>query len=257
MGRGDHRHAEPGGWLPGCGSSSGKAAASRAQLRFTGHRRSPVHLLRHQHHRRTAARPGTTPPAQGAVRGPDPLRQGHRSPEPAASCTSKTRGGWLEITLKGFTQNQIWCEIAPGLRAARVDADDCPTGPGRRWNPNGSACGSSPSPGASSAAGAPAAAPGRTLAIDRPDHRSDHPAAGTPWGLTSQNRPQRPGRKTRQGPWNPAHPARQPGTRAQPGTENSHQPMPQATRPRSRKIEARAYVSARRASWTHTDLPSL
>ncbi len=55
------------------------------------------------------------------MRGPDPLRQGHRSPEPA---------------LKGFTQNQIWCEIvalACGLLAWMQMI--ALTGPSRRWEP--------------------------------------------------------------------------------------------------------------------------
>ena len=47
------------------------------------HRRPPVHLLRHQHQGRAARRPGTTPPPPGPVRGPDPLRQGHRPAQPA------------------------------------------------------------------------------------------------------------------------------------------------------------------------------
>jgi hypothetical protein len=49
------------------------------------HRRAPLHLLRHQHHRRPARGPGTAAPAAGPVRGPDPQCQGHRAAEPAAA----------------------------------------------------------------------------------------------------------------------------------------------------------------------------
>lgn len=44
-------------------------------------------------------------------------------------------------------------------------------------------------------------------------------------------------RRNRQGPWNPDHPARQPGNRSRPGRENTRQPRPQITTARSRKIE--------------------
>jgi len=37
---------------------------------------------------------------------------------------------------------------------------------------------------------------------------------------------------------NPAHPARQPGRQARPDTENRQRPQPQATKPRSRNVEA-------------------
>jgi Transposase DDE domain group 1 len=43
-----------------------------------------------------------------------------------------------------------------------------------------------------------------------------------------------------QGPWNPAHPARQPGHQARPEPKTKHRPTPQAAEPRSRKIEAKA-----------------
>jgi hypothetical protein len=71
-------------------------------------------------------------------------------------------------------------------------------------------CASSPSPDGSPAAAAPAAPPHRTMALDQPGHRRRHPPGGHPLWLTSRNchyhqEGQHPG------PWNPAHPARQPG----------------------------------------------
>ncbi len=72
------------------------APAPRRAAAVHRHRRPPLHVLRHQHPRRPAPRPGTAPPAPGPVRGPDPLRQRHRPAEPP---------------LHSCTQNQIWCEI--------------------------------------------------------------------------------------------------------------------------------------------------
>ncbi len=61
-----------------------------AQLRITDVNALAGHRLRHQHprHRRTPTvlrTPGTAPPPPGALRGPHPHRQGHRSDQPAAA----------------------------------------------------------------------------------------------------------------------------------------------------------------------------
>ena len=65
-----------------------------AQLRFTdidGHRFTAFAT---DTKKRPARRPGTAAPAAGPVRGPDPLRQGHRAAEPAAARASpRTRSG--------------------------------------------------------------------------------------------------------------------------------------------------------------------
>ena len=45
--------------------------------------------------------------------------------------------------------------------------------------------------------------------------------------------------RTHSGPWNPAHPARQPGHQVRPDAEKQGQPQRQATKPRSRKMQAR------------------
>ena len=114
----------------------------------------------------------------------------------------------------------------------------CPAGswaPGRpgtcSWtstsgSPSGSACGCSPSPPGWPAAAAAAAPPRRMLALGRRHHRRSHPPAGHFVRLTSRNQPsdQEGGN---QGPWNPTHPARQPGSQRRPGAENSLGPAPQ------------------------------
>jgi hypothetical protein len=66
---------------------------------------------------------------------------------------------------------------------------------------------------------APAAAPGRHLALGAPVHRRDHPPANPRTRLTSRNWLYDQERKST-GPWNPAHPARQPGNHARPHAEN-------------------------------------
>ena len=65
----------------------------------------------------------------------------------------------------------------------------------------------------------PAAPPRRTLALGRRRHRRSHPAAGHRVRLTSRNHPCDTERN-HQGPWNPARPARQPGSQARPDAEN-------------------------------------
>ncbi len=56
-----------------------------------------------------------------------------------------------------------------------------------------------------------AVAPRRDLALGGPAHHRDHPLASPRSRLTRQNRPCKQERKPA-GPWNPAHPARQPGS---------------------------------------------
>jgi hypothetical protein len=64
----------------------------------------------------------------------------------------------------------------------------------------------------------PPAPPRRQLAMGPADRHRDHPPAGPHARLTSPNRPTHKER-SHQGPWNPAHPARQPGYQARPDTE--------------------------------------
>ena len=160
--------------------------------------------------------PGSTPQAQGAVRGPDPLRQGHRSPEPAPQGL--------------HAESNLVRDRRPGLRTARVDADDRP----HRAEPP---LGTQTAPPADlrrrrahrPRRAPPAAAPGRTLAMDRPDHRGDRPTAGTPGRLTSQNRPSDQEGKTARARGTPPTRRDSRALRHSPALENSHQPMPRAT----------------------------
>ena len=85
------------------------------------HRRAPVHLRCHQHPRRAARRSRTPPSPPGPVRGPDPLRQGHRPAQPP---------------LNGYAQNQIWgeivalaCELTAWMQMLALH------GTARRWEP--------------------------------------------------------------------------------------------------------------------------
>jgi hypothetical protein len=83
----------------------------------------------------------------------------------------------------------------------------------------------------------PAAVARRTKALGHPGHRRDHPSAGP------RVRPTSPNATTtmegeHQGPWNPAHPSRQPGSQAHPAQKITHQPIPQARTPETRNIEA-------------------
>ena len=98
---------------PGCASSSGRNGPHPgAQLRFTdidGHRFT---CLRHRREERPARRPGAAPPPAGPVRGPDPLREGHRAAEPAAEGVRAEPG--------------LVRDRSAGLRAAGLDADARP-----------------------------------------------------------------------------------------------------------------------------------
>ena len=150
--------------------------------------------------------------------------------------------GLRNLPLKGYAQNQVWCEIvALACELLAWTQMLALTGTARRWEPKrlrlrlfsvaGPARARRPPP---------AAPPRRTLALGQRDHRRDHPPAGPPVRLTSRNSPDDQ-EGEHQGPWNPAHPARQPGSQARPGAENSPQPTPQASqsgRERSRLMPA-------------------
>ena len=155
--------------------------------------------------------------------------------------------GLRNLPLKGFAQNQLWCEIVAlacdllawtqllALTGTRppLGTETAPAAPVLRRRP--------PRPRRPP----PAAPARRTLALGRRDHRRRHPPAGPPVRLTSRNQPLRPGKEQHPGPWNPAHPARQPGSQARPAPEN-HLPA-EHLRPahqRTRKIEVKAGVGA-------------
>lgn len=89
-----------------------------------------------------------------------------------------------KITSKGFAQNQLWCEIvALACELLAWTQLLALTGAARRWEPKRlrlrlfSTAGR-PGPRRPP----PAAAPGRPLALGRPDHRRRHPPAALPSG---------------------------------------------------------------------------
>ena len=84
LGRRDHRHARPGRLARGnAGHRPQGAPAPRSAAAVHRHRRAPVHLPGHLHARAAAPGPGAPAPPPGTLRGPDPLRQGHRPAQPA------------------------------------------------------------------------------------------------------------------------------------------------------------------------------
>ena len=130
--------------------------------------------------------------------------------------------GLRNLPLKGFAQNQLWCEIvALACELLAWTQLLALTGTARRWEPKRlrlrvSAVAGRLVPGRQ----APAAPPRRTLALGRADHRRGHPPAGPPARLTSRNS-HYDQKGEHQGSWNPAHPARQPGSQARQDAENS------------------------------------
>ena len=160
-----------------------------------------------------------------------------------ARCEDRIRGakdtGLRNLPLKDFAQNQIWCEIvALACELLAWTQMLALTGQARRWEPKRLRLRllrrrRPPGPRRPP----PAAAPRRTMALGRRDHRRDHPPAGPPIRLTSRNSPTTR-KENHQGPWNPAHPARQPGSQARPHRKISPSRTPQASTSRSRKIEA-------------------
>ena len=168
------------------------------------------------------------------------LRHRHRAGcEDRIGCAKDT--GLRNPPLHGYAQNQIWCEIV-GLACELLAWTQMLslTGQARRWGTQtAAAVDLSHVPGRIVRGGrrlrlrlavswlwtAPT-----TTAITR--LQAWHPA--------DQPKPSlRPGR-TPAGTWNPTHPARQPGRRADRPPKTGHKPQPQATQPRSRKMQARA-----------------
>ena len=134
--------------------------------------------------------------------------------------------GLRNLPLHGYAQNQIWCEIvALACELLAWMQMLALTGPARRWEPKTAAAAPllrrrAPRPRRPP----PAAAPGRHAGRGPPDHRRDHPPRTPSHPADQPELSLRPGR-TPQGPWNPAHPARQPGRQADQRPENSRQPQ--------------------------------
>ncbi len=141
-------------------------------------------------------------------------------------------GGATPRTRSGARSWRWPATCSPGCRCSPSPAKPA------AGNPDGCGCGSSPVPGASSAAAAacgsasPSAGPGpRRSPPQSPASRPSHPA--------DQPKPSLRPERTPAGPWNPAHPARQPGRHADRPPKNGRKPQTQATQPRSRKMQAR------------------
>ena len=146
----------------------------------------------------------------GPLRGPDPRRERHRAAEPS---------------LKGFAQNQLWCEIvALACELLAWTQILALTGTARRWEPKRLRL------RLFSVAGRLARG-GRRLRLRLAGRwpgpaRSPPPLPGCrpcrPADPVGTNRRQE--RSNPRGPWNPAHPARQPGSQTRPAPGNHHQP---------------------------------
>jgi Transposase DDE domain group 1 len=137
-----------------------------------------------------------------------------------ARCEDRIRNakdtGLRNFPLKGFAQNQLWCEIV-SLACELLAWTQllALTGTARRWEPKRLRL------RVFTVAGAPhpqrpppAAPPRRTTALDRGHHRRRHPSASDPIRLTSRSRPDDQEGAT-QGPVEPRPPgatARQPAT---------------------------------------------
>ncbi len=120
--------------------------------------------------------------------------------------------GLRNLPLHGYAQNQIWCEIvALACELLAWMQMLALTGPARRWEPKRLRLRIFTCAGRIVRGGRRLRL---RLAASWPwagaDHHRDHPPAGPRTRLTSRNHPyDQEGHPA--GPWNPAHPARQPG----------------------------------------------
>ena len=149
--------------------------------------------------------------------------------------------------LKGFAQNQLWHEVvALACELPAWTQMIAMTGPACRWKPKRLRL------RIFDAAGRLVPG-GRRLRLRltvtwprTPEITGrSHPAASPPIRKTIPDRLSELGRRKHKDPWNPARPARQPGSQARPEPEKCPEPMPQASQPVSRKIEAKSAHSRR------------
>ena len=197
---------------PGCGSSSARNA--RTLGRSCG---SP-----------TSTGTGSPPSPPTRRRASSPTWNCGTGAGPAARTGSAAprTPGCATCRCKGFAQNQIWCEIvALACELLAWTQMLALTGTARRWEPKRlrlrlfSVAGRLVRGGRRLRLRLAAA-----LALGPPDHRRSRPPASPPLRLTSRNHPCDTGRSNPRGPWNPAHPARQPGSQPRPAPQNHHQP---------------------------------
>ena len=192
-----HRHARPAGLAGGCGSSSARNAPTPA--RSCG---SPTS---------TGTGSPASPPTPRA--GSSPTWSCATAAGPAARTASAAKDtGLRNLPLHGFAQNQIWCEIVSlACELLAWMQMLALTGTARRWEPKRlrlrlfSVAGRLVHGGRRLRLRLAA-----QLALGHPDHRRNHPTASPRTRLTSRNPPCDQKGHPR-GPWNPAHPARQPG----------------------------------------------
>ena len=163
-----------------------------------------------------------------------------------ARCEDRIRTGkdtgLRNLPLHGFASNQVWCElIALAMEltawAQMLALDDHPA---RCWEPKRLRLRvfSAPrAPGQRRPTATPALR--NTLAMGGSDRLRDHPPADAARALTAIQPPRPPRKDTHPGPWNPAHPTRQPGPTADPSLKNDGRLSRYATQPTSRKIQAR------------------
>ena len=157
--------------------------------------------------------------------------------------------GLRNLPLKGFAQNQVWCEIvALACELLAWTQMLALAGDARRWEPKRLRLRAlrrrRP---ARPRRPPPAAAPRRTLALGREHHRRHHPPAGPPVRLTSRNSPA----TRKEKPPGPVEPRPPGATAGQPGTARHLKISPsRCLRPATsgtRKIEARRSLGTLRA----------
>jgi Transposase DDE domain group 1 len=136
----------------------------------------------------------------------DPVRQGHRAAEPAAEGL-RAEPAVVRDRRAGLRAAGLDPDARPGRSPPPVGTQTAPAAPVLRRGPPGHQ------------RPAPAAQARRALALGRGGHRRSRPPAGHPVRLTSRNNHDDQ-QGEHQGTWNPAHPARQPGSQAPPGPEN-------------------------------------
>ena len=183
---------------PGCGSSSARNGGTRGAAAVHRHRRAPVHRVHHRRQERPAA----------------DLELRHRR---RARCEDRIRNakdtGLRNLPLKGFAQNQLWCEIVSlACELLAWTQMLALTGTARRWEPKRLRL------RLFSAAGRLARGGRRSLRLAErwPWARQITTAVtrlqAIPSGWPSETIPATP-KEQPWGQWNPAHPARQPGSR--------------------------------------------
>jgi hypothetical protein len=150
---------------------------------------------------------------------------GSSSPWPPTPGADRIRGakdtGLRRLPPKGFAQDQVWyeivavaCELLAWTQLLTL------TGTARRREPKRLRLRCSQSPGGAGPREPPPAAQARrAMDLGWRGHRRDHPRASPPVRPISPNATTTRGKRT-PGPWNPVHPARQPGNQAKPRPEN-------------------------------------